>query len=68
MLSVTYFIAVAVAHLGLHSAAPNGNIDLTKYAHSHWLVNSMLDDIFRFHAALSGRNNLVGKLLIEQGR
>ena len=57
-----------VPHLGLHSAAANGNIGLVKYALSHGQpINSVLDGVLPLHAASSGGNDLVVKLLIEQG-
>lgn len=57
-----------VPHLGLHSAAANGNIGLVQYALSHGQpINSVLDGVLPLHAASSGGNELVVKLLIEQG-
>lgn len=57
-----------VPHLGLHSAAANGNIGLVQYALSHGQpINSVLDGVLPLHAACSGGNDLVVKLLIEKG-
>lgn len=55
-------------HLGLHSAAANGNIGLVKYALSHGQpINSVLDGVLPLHAASSGISDLIVKLLIEEG-
>ncbi|KAI0046892.1 hypothetical protein FA95DRAFT_1459177, partial [Auriscalpium vulgare] len=57
-----------VPHLGLHSAAVTGNIGLVKYALSHGQpINSVIDGVLPLHAACSGGNDLVVKLLIENG-
>lgn len=62
------FIYYLVPHLGLHSAAANGNIGLVKYALSHnQPINSVLDGVLPLHVASSGGNELAAKLLIEQG-
>jgi ankyrin repeat protein len=59
---------VIVPHLGLHSAAANGNIGLVKYALSHGQpINSVLDGVSPLHSASSGGSDLVVKLLIEEG-
>lgn len=64
-IDISYYL---VPHLGLHSAAANGNIGLVKYALSHGQpINSVLDGVLPLHAASSGGNDLVVKLLIEQG-
>ena len=55
-------------HLDLHSAAANANVGLVKYALSHGQpINSVLDGALPVHAASSGGNDLVVRLLIEQG-
>ena len=57
-----------VPHLGLHSAAANGDVGLVQYALSHGQpINSVLDGVLPLHAACSGGNDLVVKLLIEKG-
>jgi hypothetical protein len=51
-----------------HSATANGNIGLVKYTLSCVeAVNSVLDGVLPLHAASCGGNDLVVKLLIEEG-
>ena len=51
-----------------HSAAANGNVGLVKCALSHGQpINSVLDGVLPLHVASAGGNNLVVRLLIEQG-
>ncbi|KAH9160638.1 hypothetical protein EDB89DRAFT_382888 [Lactarius sanguifluus] len=55
-------------HLGLHSAAVTGNIGLAKYALSHGQpINSVIDGVLPLHAACSGGNDMVVRLLIDNG-
>ncbi|KAH9979101.1 ankyrin repeat-containing domain protein [Lactifluus volemus] len=55
-------------HLGLHSAAATGNIGLAKYALSHGQpINSVIDGVLPLHAACSGGNDMVVRLLIDNG-
>ncbi|KAI0282073.1 ankyrin repeat-containing domain protein, partial [Russula brevipes] len=57
-----------VPHLGLHAAAASGNIGLAKYALSHGQpINSVIDGVLPLHAACSGGNDMVVRLLIENG-
>jgi hypothetical protein len=66
--SLTQHPPIPVPYLGLHSAAANGNIGLVKYALSHGQpINSVLDGVLPLYAPSSGGNDLVVKLLIEQG-
>ncbi|KAI0296519.1 hypothetical protein B0F90DRAFT_1819949 [Multifurca ochricompacta] len=54
--------------LGLHSAAATGNIGLAKYAISHGQpINSVIDGVLPLHAACSGGNDMVVRLLIDNG-
>ncbi|ETW80296.1 hypothetical protein HETIRDRAFT_319931, partial [Heterobasidion irregulare TC 32-1] len=63
-----YNVTTEFPHLGLHSAAATGNIGLVKYALSHGQpINSVLDGVLPLHAACSGGNELVVKLLIDSG-
>ncbi|KAH9986761.1 hypothetical protein BJV74DRAFT_844134 [Russula compacta] len=55
-------------HLGLHAAAATGNIGLAKYALSHGQpINSVIDGVLPLHAACSGGNDMVVRLLIDNG-
>ena len=57
-----------VPHLGLHAAAATGNIGLAKYALSHGQpINSVIDGVLPLHAACSGGNDMVVRLLIDNG-
>jgi ankyrin repeat protein len=57
-----------VPQLGLHFAAATGNVGLVKYALSHGQpINSVLDGVLPIHAACSGGNDLVVRLLIDSG-
>ena len=59
---------IKVPYLDLYSTPTNGNVGLVKYALSHGQpINSVLDGVLPLHAVSSGGNNLVIKLLIEQG-
>ena len=62
------FFLSTVPHLGLHSAAVTGNIGLAKYALSHGQpINSVVDGVLPLHAACSGGNDMVVRLLIDNG-
>ena len=66
-LSLTHLLS-KVPHLGLHSAAATGNIGLAKYAISHGQpINSVIDGVLPLHAACSGGNDMVVRLLIDNG-
>lgn len=57
-----------VPHLGLHAAAATGNIGLAKYALSHGQpINSVIDGVLPLHAACSGGNDMIVRLLIDNG-
>ncbi|KAI0259231.1 hypothetical protein BC834DRAFT_642050 [Gloeopeniophorella convolvens] len=61
-------VATEFPHLGLHSAAATGNIGLAKYAISHGQpINSVIDGVLPLHAACSGGNDTVVRLLIDNG-
>ncbi len=61
-------VVLIVQDLGLHSAAASGNLGLVKYALDHGQpVNSALDGVLPLHAACSGGDELVVRLLIERG-
>ncbi|CCM05687.1 uncharacterized protein FIBRA_07918 [Fibroporia radiculosa] len=63
-----YNVTVDFPHLGLHSAAATGDLGLVKYALEHGQpINSVLDGVLPLHAACSGGNDLVVRLLIEKG-
>ncbi|EPQ57654.1 ankyrin, partial [Gloeophyllum trabeum ATCC 11539] len=63
-----YNVTTDFPHLGLHSAAANGNIGLVKYALSHGQpVNSVLDGVLPLHAACSFGDEIVVKYLIDNG-
>ena len=56
---------MTLPELRLHAAAATGNIGLTKYAISHGQpINSVIDGILSLHAACSGGNDMVIRLLI----
>ncbi len=62
------FCAPAVPDYGLHTAAASANLGLVKYALDNGQpVNSALDGVLPLHAACSGGNDLVVRLLIEHG-
>ncbi|GBE81064.1 hypothetical protein SCP_0307880 [Sparassis crispa] len=63
-----YNVVTEFPHLGLHSAAATGNVGLVKYALDHGQpINSVLDGVLPLHAACSGGNDIVVRLLIEKG-
>ncbi|OCH86374.1 hypothetical protein OBBRIDRAFT_761438 [Obba rivulosa] len=63
-----YNVTLEFPHLGLHSAAASGNLGLVKYALDHGQpINSVIDGVLPLHAACSGGNDLVVRLLIEKG-
>ncbi|KAH9935563.1 uncharacterized protein B0H18DRAFT_976273 [Fomitopsis serialis] len=63
-----YNVTVDFPHLGLHTAAATGNLGLVKYALDHGQpINSVLDGVLPLHAACSGGNDHVVRLLIEKG-
>ncbi|KAH8107835.1 hypothetical protein BXZ70DRAFT_912873 [Cristinia sonorae] len=63
-----YNVILDFPHLGLHSAAATGNIGLVKYALEHGQpINSVLDGVLPLHAACSGGDDLVVRLLIDKG-
>ena len=74
-ISYLFFLCLAfsrlctkVPHLGLHAAAATGNIGLAKYALSHGQpINSVIDGVLPLHAACSGGNDMVVRLLIDNG-
>ena len=62
------FLSPIVPHLGLHAAAATGNIGLAKYALTHGQpINSVIDGVLPLHAACSGGNDIVVRLLIDNG-
>jgi ankyrin repeat protein len=71
LFSLSSFVSLLgpkVPHLGLHSAAATGNIGLAKYALSHGQpINSVIDGVLPLHAACSGGNDMVVRLLIDNG-
>lgn len=65
---VKFNVTLEFPHLGLHSAAVTGNIGLAKYALSHGQpINSVIDGVLPLHAACSGGNDMVVRLLIDNG-
>ncbi|KZT10590.1 uncharacterized protein LAESUDRAFT_720925 [Laetiporus sulphureus 93-53] len=63
-----YNVTIDFPHLGLHSAAANGNLGLVKYALEHGQpINSVLDGVLPLHVACSGGNDMVVRLLIDRG-